>query len=153
MSDQAAFWRRAKRKADRLNREHDERNPLFAGQWQTTAREQYWHTRRVIVGVACHGSELRLAEGLRWLEVRQRERMARQLLSPEEYAAAVERLSGKWMQGHEVAFYLDVWYQLLKDRCPEMVAEVYRRIRGEDKPADHFDQTALALYRRFFPEV
>jgi hypothetical protein len=152
MSDQAAFWRRAKQKADRLNREHDERHPLFAGQGATTAAEQYWHTRRVIVGVACHGSELRLSEGLRWLEVRQRERLASEVLPPEQYAAAVFRLSGPWMRGHEAAFYLDYWYQLLKDRCPEMVAEVHRRIRGEDKPADHFDQAALALYRRFFPE-
>jgi hypothetical protein len=145
MSDQAAFWRRAKQKADRLNRQHAERSPLFAGQGDTTAAEQYWHTRRVVSQRMNHLAELLLDKELAWLEVGQRERAARELLPAEELAPVLAKRDElrRWRLG--VEYHLDLWWHALKGRGCESAFEA-------PAAAEHFDQTALALYRGFFPE-
>lgn len=112
--EQEAYHDRAETKAKRLNRQHDEAYPLFAGQDHTTAEAEYWHTRVVRATMACHESERRGAGTLNLLIEAQLRRLALQHIPP----AVVEELHAYRLRTypHTAEYGMSYWREILIGR-------------------------------------
>src|SRR5262245_13828844 len=81
--------RRHQRSAARKNARLQADAPLFADQLpQHTAEGEYWHWRRNVANCVIHFHQHAgpAAKAARWIEEQYRDRLARQVLSPERYA-------------------------------------------------------------------
>jgi hypothetical protein len=111
---QCEAWSKAAAKAARQNDAHAKQAPLFAGQGDTSAAEQFWHTRLRVSQCQNRLSDLQGKQALAWLAVGQYERVAAAVLPWDQlqrlYAkreALLERRAG-----HE--YHIDLWASALR---------------------------------------